>query len=479
MAAYTKGLVKSAGVGSDALLGITSSLPTALLGHTIYPGLGAGLSVAVPVGTADYELAKASQQQKQKHIKKLNDNRAKALEPFNGLTRLIQRQVIADNSVNPRMRRLAGHITSLAIPATIGAIIGGTGGKPGARVGALAGLGVAGISSVIGAVAALLSRRRTLEQHRQIQKGNSTKQFLLPGYAAYDHFKALGASQNYATPEEQKQKGDKQSLQKQAKKDYTPYQWRKYTTSEQRQTLSNAQRKLMQKLKQRLIARMLLGGPIVQPLGALTAAATPTWDLQRLKQLAQDQNYATKASLIPGYDIYNTLKAIGTQRDIQNRVQRQAKKSKAQKQDKEDSKQKDDKQKDSKQSLQKQASRAYPYTADLGQGMKMQVESQDGQRLLRRVRELRKPKSVGRSFLQSLPIAAACALVSGLGTYAINGWKHPQLAGMAAAAGGMGATLLGTLQGSMSPGMSVGDAILRAAAEQKEQKQKQKPKQQD
>lgn len=342
MNAYTKGLIKSAGVVSDTLLGGIGSLPVTAIGNTALPGLGQGIATVVPFIAADYDLAKASQQQKQKHIKKMNDNRAKALIPLNGPTRLIQRQLVADADVKPLIHRNIGALTSMALPIGIGALIGSFKGQTGAAVGAGIGAGVAGMGHIIGIVAALLKRRRTLEQHRQTQKSNVAKQYLIPGYATYDYYKAVGASQNYATPEQQKQK---------------------------------------------------------------------------------------------------------------------------------DSKQKDDKQKDSKQSLQKQASRSYPYTADLGQGMKMQVDSQYGQRLLRRVRELRKPRSVGRSFLQSLPIAAACALVSGLGTYALNDWRHPQVAGMAAAAGGLGATLLGTLQGSMSPSMSVGDALLRAAAEQEEQKQ--------
>lgn len=274
-------------------------------------------------------------------------------------------------------------------------------------------------------------------------------------------------------------KASKQPFQKQAKKDYTPYQWRKYTTSDQRQALSNAQRKLTQKLKQRLIARMLLGGPIAQPLGALTAAATPTWDLQRLKQLAQDQNYTTKASLIPGYDAYSTLKALGIQRDIQGRVQRQAKKSKEQMKNKAQMKNKEDsKQKDSKQFLQKQASKSYPYKADLGQGIQMNVQNQNDQRVLRRAQQLRKPPSIGASFYKSLPIAALAALFSGMGTYMINGRKDLPFAGIMAGVGGLISALHNTIDYAISPSMSVGDAVLRATIEQEEQKQKQKPKQQ-
>lgn len=206
MDTYTRGFIKSAGVVSDTLLGGISTLPITALGNSVHPYLGYGVSAIGPFSVVDYDLAKASQQQKQKYIKKLNDSKAKALIPFKGPARLIQRQLIADAAMQPSIRRHIGTLTSLALPVGISALIGSAGGEQGAKTGALVGLGAAGIGGVIGVVSALLSRRRTLKEHRQIQKNNVGKQYLLPGYSIYDYFKALGASQNYAEPEQQKQK---------------------------------------------------------------------------------------------------------------------------------------------------------------------------------------------------------------------------------------------------------------------------------
>ena len=109
-----------------------------------------------------------------------------------------------NKDARPVAHAIAEHIgptTSLLTSAGIGAGLGALLAQskrdiPGvAGGGALAGVGVAGVATLIGMLAAAIKRRRTKQEQIDADKGSLLMKYLVPGTAAYDYHKRLGRSQ--------------------------------------------------------------------------------------------------------------------------------------------------------------------------------------------------------------------------------------------------------------------------------------------
>ena len=107
--------------------------------------------------------------------------------------------------------------------------------------------------------------------------------------------------------------------------DYTPNDWKKYTTSEERQALHKANMKLPSSLPASLVVNALTAGPFIP---WAVAGVTPSWDLDDVKQMADDKDFKTKATYIPGYFPYKNMKLLAFQLAIQRRVERLAQEAK-------------------------------------------------------------------------------------------------------------------------------------------------------
>ena len=121
-------------------------------------------------------------------------------------------------------------------------------------------------------------------------------------------------------------------LEKRAKYDYTPNDWRKYTTGEERQAIQAAQRQILWPYYNPL--RLAVGIAQAPLLGYMLAPLTPTWDAKDLKEYGKDENTHLKQMLIPGYWGYTQMKTLGGQRAIQSRVEESAKETKKKSEDK-------------------------------------------------------------------------------------------------------------------------------------------------
>jgi len=100
-----------------------------------------------------------------------------------------------------------GPTTSMLTSMGIGAGLGGTAGAAlggnigstvsGAGLGALGGLGVSSAATIAASLAAAIKRRRTMREQADNDKdSNTSANLLIPGVAAYDYYKRLGASRN-------------------------------------------------------------------------------------------------------------------------------------------------------------------------------------------------------------------------------------------------------------------------------------------
>lgn len=103
---------------------------------------------------------------------------------------------------------LLGGATSTILPtlltAGIGAGVGaltadyryrGSGALVGSIVGTLTGLGITATSSLVGALTAAVTRRRTAEEQMQHDMYPHASNWIVPGFSSYNHYKRLGRSQ--------------------------------------------------------------------------------------------------------------------------------------------------------------------------------------------------------------------------------------------------------------------------------------------
>jgi hypothetical protein len=112
------------------------------------------------------------------------------------------------------------------------------------------------------------------------------------------------------------------TMHKEAKREYTKSQWRKYTTPEERQVLRRADNKISSNTAIKPLDMLIQVGTAPLQLGGMTAAAlTPGWDIDDLKEYAEDTNGRRKSIWIPGYHGYKLMKVLGLQRKIQKRVE--------------------------------------------------------------------------------------------------------------------------------------------------------------
>lgn len=132
----------------------------------------------------------------------MNDSEALALVPgvaaYRNMRR-VKRQTEADDGTHSRLwSQLIGPTTSTALTTGIGAAIGHAVDKEdGALLGGLAGLGTAGVANVLAGIIAAIRRRRTPEEQRAYANsgiGTGAAEYLVPGVAAYNHFKTVGAA---------------------------------------------------------------------------------------------------------------------------------------------------------------------------------------------------------------------------------------------------------------------------------------------
>ena len=185
---------------------ITSSIPYVNVGNTI--GAVAGY-LEEPTGRKELEgLNKAN-----------TKNKSYSLIPGIGAYRNVKRITNTHKAYGAKSSRAKaihqaiGPATQVLLSSLIGAGIGGvvggvfgdnigvgkvTGIAGGAGIGMSAGAAIGAGSQLVGALAAALTRTRTAEEQRKASTQGSARNYLIPGYGTYDHFKTLGHS-NYVS----------------------------------------------------------------------------------------------------------------------------------------------------------------------------------------------------------------------------------------------------------------------------------------
>lgn len=122
-------------------------------------------------------------------------------------------------------------------------------------------------------------------------------------------------------------------LNKTAKYNYTPNDWRKYTTPEERQANVDAERAFLKGTGYYSPGAWKAGVrnlvfPGFWPVGLLASALTPTWTTEDVRSFADQENTNAKSQWIPGYNGYINGKLLGYQRALQQRVEQKAKEAK-------------------------------------------------------------------------------------------------------------------------------------------------------
>lgn len=180
-------LEKHAGIGNDILLGTAGN--TAL--NMIVPAGGGiagltGMLHGMTTPTPSLE-----------DIQEMDETPGRSAIPGVGSSRVWRRRralrkLLKDKPgyFNLPLSELSGALLNPALMMAGGALGGDTG--------AAIGLGIGGGGSVLGSLAALLTKRRSLEEQARVEnsKTRAVLRHIVPGLAAYDYWKGMGATRN-------------------------------------------------------------------------------------------------------------------------------------------------------------------------------------------------------------------------------------------------------------------------------------------
>lgn len=189
---------------------VTSDFAGAVVGNNITSPIHPSLPLITGFGGLTHGLF--SETPSLEDIKELDEHPAPAYIPGVGTSRLWRRKralrsLLKDKPgrFNIPISELTGMFGNMALTTTLGGLLGG-------KEGLAAGLGVGAGGLALGTLAPLFTKRRSLEDQYGVEnsKTRAVLRHLIPGLAAYDYFKGLGATRNLS--------GDPDEIRAQAKK---------------------------------------------------------------------------------------------------------------------------------------------------------------------------------------------------------------------------------------------------------------------